>query len=306
MLLFLCAGLPLMLGVIKCGVRIATRINGFLSAEPTSKLPLVDGPLIAYDEHSAYTPSEMAELVSTALQQQKDIGNPVIAEYLTVFERAALGHASQLPESEQQQQQQPSVAASCCTSCSDNCNNSGSESDCSDAGDDMAASDGVASVLPEHAVPVVPGHVARHILQRVQQRNTTAVSVEETQARLGMAAVMHTGSLTAQEELAEARKRRNNHAYFAGEVQRRGSAVQQLMCTATGLTTIADLTVDLAIFPYLFPTGEGHFDGTIRFSEYIKMRSMQVFSRFTLVREYMLVMIQVSHEFEVCGYHWLL
>lgn len=81
------AGLPLMLSVIKCGVRIASRINGFLVAEPTSTLPLVDGPLINYDCQSGYTPEEMAELLSTTLQLQHDQGNPVIAQYMTVLER---------------------------------------------------------------------------------------------------------------------------------------------------------------------------------------------------------------------------
>lgn len=67
-----------MLGVIKYGVRIASRMNGFLVAAPTSQLPLVDGPVISYDRTSGYTVAQMAALVDKALQQQKDLGNPVI------------------------------------------------------------------------------------------------------------------------------------------------------------------------------------------------------------------------------------
>ncbi|WIA08217.1 hypothetical protein OEZ85_007666 [Tetradesmus obliquus] len=145
------AGLPLMLGVIKCGVRIALRMNGFLVAAPTSQLPLVDGPVISYDRTSGYTVAQTAALVDKALQQQKDLGNPVIRQYLTVLERAAAEH-------EQQQQQQ--------------------------------------------------------------------------------------------------------------HQQQQGSGTQPA-------------------------ASQGYFDGGITFSEYVKMRSMQLFSRFTLVREYLLVMIQV-------------
>lgn len=76
-----------MLGVIKCGVHVASRINGFLVVERPSKPPLVDGPLIAYDPQSSYEPHEMADLVSQALQQQQDLGNPIIGQYLTMLER---------------------------------------------------------------------------------------------------------------------------------------------------------------------------------------------------------------------------
>lgn len=143
-----------------------------------------------------------------------------------------------------------------------------------------------------HAVPVVHGSIANRILQRAQQRDTTASSVQETQARVGLAAVVQTGSLTEASEMS-AKQRRSNSAYFAGEIQRRDSAVTRVLCSSTGLTDISDLTVELAIFPFLFAEGKGCFDGDITFSEYLKMRSMQLFSRFTLVREYLLVMVQV-------------
>eukprot|EP00878_Enallax_costatus_P004226 GHUV01004456.1.p1 GENE.GHUV01004456.1~~GHUV01004456.1.p1 ORF type:complete len:430 (+),score=72.93 GHUV01004456.1:559-1848(+) len=144
------------------------------------------------------------------------------------------------------------------------------------------------------------GSSANHILQRAQQRNTTANSLQETQEWVGAAAIMHTGSLVSQEELAR-HQGRSNAAYFAGELQRRDSAMQRAMSTAAGLTNISNLTAELAIFPYLFPTGKGYFDGNITLNEYLKMRSMQLFSKFTLVQEYLLVMIHIYMVHQILG-----
>lgn len=294
------AGLPLLLGVIKCGVRITSRINGFLIAEPTTSMPLIDGPIITYDTDSAYEPEEMAAMVTNALQQQQALGNPVICRYLTVMERAAAAasmssdsHDSSDPAAIMHDQNASDTESDDMHVCSSEESSAASSSDMSDASsvDEEAAHN---DMPRRYAVPVLPATAAEHISLRAQVRDTTAGTVEETQRRQGIAAVVHTGALVEPAELQPCKRPRYNYSYFAGEVQRRESTVERVLCTATGLTASSELTVELAIFPYLFPSGGGFFDGGINFAEYIKMRSLQLFSRFTLVKEYLLVMIQAS------------
>jgi len=53
------------------------------------------------------------------------------------------------------------------------------------------------------------------------------------------------------------------------------------------------ITLEQALFPYLFPLGAGHWDGHRTLPAYLRLRSMQLFSPFTLCKNYMLLMFHV-------------
>ena len=53
------------------------------------------------------------------------------------------------------------------------------------------------------------------------------------------------------------------------------------------------LTMETAMFPFLFPHGTGHFDDSITLNKYERMRMLQSFSVFTLFKPYLLLMFQV-------------
>lgn len=53
------------------------------------------------------------------------------------------------------------------------------------------------------------------------------------------------------------------------------------------------LTLESGLFPCLFPTCTGCYDGAMQFTAYCKMRMEQAFSPFTLDPVYVLVMYQV-------------
>lgn len=85
-----------------------------------------------------------------------------------------------------------------------------------------------ASTLPQHAVPLLPGGAADHIMLRAQQSSRNAAAIEATQAHLGMAEVVHTGNLIKQEEFAAARKRKCNPACWRCAALRLGSAASDV------------------------------------------------------------------------------
>ncbi len=57
---------------------------------------------------------------------------------------------------------------------------------------------------------------------------------------------------------------------------------------------IKDVTMESAVFPFMFPFGHGQYDGAIRFADYIRMRSSTLFSVFTLYKPYLLLMYQLK------------
>lgn len=131
----------------------------------------------------------------------------------------------------------------------------------------------------------------------------------------------------------------STNMYFLGEAERRRSAVARaaapeaagstavLVCTnAAGLEAAvmpADtsdpsaachggnasssgsiLTAESGIFPCLFPHGEGFNTGAMRMLDYIKLRWQQLFSPFSLLKTYALVMAQViaKHPLQTCSH----
>ncbi|MCO5579219.1 hypothetical protein L7F22_033073 [Adiantum nelumboides] len=96
-------------------------------------------------------------------------------------------------------------------------------------------------------------------------------------------------------------------AYFTTDVHEYGSIK---LCAGTRLTErttrfrynempasssdIHDVTIEMAMFPFLFPHGHGHYNGEVGFSEYIKMRIGTLFSIYTLYKPYLLMMYQLK------------
>lgn len=71
----------------------------------------------------------------------------------------------------------------------------------------------------------------------------------------------------------------------------------QLLCQIERLSApvvgVKDITIESALFPYLFPTGKGFYTDIQPFSKYIRMRMQQLNSPFTLTQEYICMMYQI-------------
>ena len=83
--------------------------------------------------------------------------------------------------------------------------------------------------------------------------------------------------------------------FSLGDVHRRNAAVPEgVIGTAAGDSTTSRLTLDNALFPFLHPGGVGAFRTGESLSVLLRQRMQQLFSPFTLVKEYLLVMFQVG------------
>ena len=89
---------------------------------------------------------------------------------------------------------------------------------------------------------------------------------------------------------------RAGQAHFKlGEVRRRTDGVaEQLQCDDDGVNAKHNMSVDAALFPLLHPRGLGSASSYNKLSELLQQRMQQLFSPFTLVREYLLIMFQVG------------
>lgn len=88
---------------------------------------------------------------------------------------------------------------------------------------------------------------------------------------------------------------RTNVMYQLGTVQTRDSPSQQRMVhgDAEGVADTRNLSLDAALFPFLHPGGRGAFRSGHSLSNLLQQRIQQLFSPYTLVKEYLLVMFQV-------------
>jgi hypothetical protein len=89
-----------------------------------------------------------------------------------------------------------------------------------------------------------------------------------------------------------------NRTYMAGSTVLRATDVEErLVVGADGqqINVPEDnpLTLEAAIFPFLFCEGGGWCTDTMTMAAYLKMRMQSLFSVFTLFLPYLLVMIQV-------------
>ena len=84
----------------------------------------------------------------------------------------------------------------------------------------------------------------------------------------------------------------------AGDLHLRAAYLESrwpLMTLPGQLTSDSDnsITVEKALFPFLFPHGDGAFDGRTTLNTYLRMRMLQAFSVFTLFKPYLLLMFQI-------------
>jgi hypothetical protein len=106
--------------------------------------------------------------------------------------------------------------------------------------------------------------------------------------------VTDTPDLVQQHELSSGRGAATNKVYYAGETERRNGVQERHMCDLQGCTqSDPRLTVESGVFPFLFPNGLGFNVGLLALADYLCQRMQQLWSPFTLVKEYLLVMYQV-------------
>jgi hypothetical protein len=88
--------------------------------------------------------------------------------------------------------------------------------------------------------------------------------------------------------------------YHAGEVTLRSLNLQPQRILVVGhdgvgkSTILAALTLEAALFPFLFPHGTGYFQKGALFSNYMLCRTQAMFSLFTLYKPYLLMMYQIK------------
>lgn len=140
------------------------------------------------------------------------------------------------------------------------------------------------------AVPVLPPDAIPQEVHAAQVRHPTA-TLDAMSVANPLYAVI---DLDAQQPHHE---RQQKTVYLAGEIERRGAAEKRLLhAQPDGTTSTPSLTVESALFPILFPNGKNFFTGTGRMAlgSYLEQRMMALFSPWTLIKEYPLLMYQVS------------
>ncbi len=73
---------------------------------------------------------------------------------------------------------------------------------------------------------------------------------------------------------------------------------KQLITRYNGLQdNVKSITLELSLFPFLFPHGHGAHDGKISIHEYLKFCMNTLFSPFTMYKPYLLIMYETSNIF---------
>ncbi|WIA28669.1 hypothetical protein OEZ86_011205 [Tetradesmus obliquus] len=252
LLLTLPPGGSLQLAVLRCGVRYAHRMLGYLhalSAADQDRPPLLRGALVCWDE-AAVDGCDAADLAASldSLITYLRKHNPAVQRYLTMAEQQwGTAQDTSAPQQQQQQQQQ------------------------------------------QHGgVPVLGADCIRDGVADVQGRDPRMRSNAEPYTTPLTAAMDWDGQHTGEDH-------RPGIMFSFGDVQERGHATPQPVTgTASGYSSRHKLSLDNALFPFLHPGGVGAFRTGASLSTLLKQRMQQLFSPFTMVKEYLLVMFQVE------------
>jgi hypothetical protein len=88
---------------------------------------------------------------------------------------------------------------------------------------------------------------------------------------------------------------KKNMMFCCGTALRRGQGEPEPVITdAQGSSKSHGVSYDAAMFPFLHPGGLGAFRNGESLSAMLQQRVQQLFSPFTLMKEYVLIMFQVS------------
>ena len=141
------------------------------------------------------------------------------------------------------------------------------------------------AAAPDAGVPVVGAACVRDGLQEQQARDPRADALDD--GRNTLTALM---DWEGQHEAGD-----HSHTMFKlGDVQQRSDGVVlDVFGDAQGHSATARLSADAALFPFLHPGGLGAFRPGDSISTLLRQRVQQLFSPFTLCKEYLLVMFQV-------------
>ena len=90
-------------------------------------------------------------------------------------------------------------------------------------------------------------------------------------------------------------RKRKYELFQSGNMHcKNASLLQESMTTdVEGLLDDEAVTLEITLFPFLFPHKHGHYEGSESFPEYMKRRIQQLFSPFTLYKPCMLMMYQL-------------
>jgi hypothetical protein len=147
---------------------------------------------------------------------------------------------------------------------------------------------------PSTGVPILGRDSITPILDACQGRDVTAGTLDATQNKCSLMAATDAHNVLEQPELEAIHKMpRGNAAYFAGSTLTRAGFEERHMSLATGVGLHPLVTVESGLFPYLFEHGVGFYQGPERLDHYLGMRMNALFTPFTLVREYVLIMAQI-------------
>ena len=153
--------------------------------------------------------------------------------------------------------------------------------------------------MPEDAqnVPVVRANFIEAIIKRARDRGPLVMAESNLMPHSLSASVSHSPHLVSH----------GSKTFKTGRLHFRPSeALVRSSADTTQLLEVSDalrptepvsecpvLTLECALFPHLFPHGEGCFDGRIQFHHYLLQRANQLFSLFTMFKPYFLLMMQI-------------
>ena len=222
----------------------------------------------------------LMQTLAEVVGRQMDV-NPLLQSYKTVLEQG-FG-----------QEEGASSSGVSSSSCSHSCS-------CGGSGRSSSMGEDATGGLPTGGVPVVPSTAVEGIIGRAcendpRERPDTGLDDDLAPPPAGaMGAAVEVPGLEEQEDL-----RGGNKRYYAGEAQLREGAVQRLDCDIQGNLVTPQgqpkLTVESGLFAVLFERGMAFNAGAMFLADYMCQRVEQLWSPFTLMKEYVLVMFQVRN-----------
>ena len=147
-------------------------------------------------------------------------------------------------------------------------------------------------VDPSVGMPIVSESYVSHILMNAISRGPRVIT--ETNP---LPIVLSTAIDVPVPMLLEGGHRDMSVPIKAGDIALRMGSVDVrsplMLMPGEVVQDVGELTIETAMFPFLFPHGTGAFDNGMTFTSYLRMRMLQAFSVFTLFKPYLLLMFQV-------------
>jgi hypothetical protein len=151
---------------------------------------------------------------------------------------------------------------------------------------------------PKYCVPVLSSDAISNIISDTVAKNPVQLPVGDDNAAT-LLSTIDFAHFAYDNTLGQ--KQKANSTFDIGAVKLRETSTHERVrvkvdgtCTCNGeACSNSALTLETALFPFLFPFGKGFFNSSISLTAYLRMRMQALFTPFTLFLRYLLLMYQV-------------